>query len=135
MAQKKGKFQLKPLDFAVTALFLCAIFISFAKISHKSGTEQLLVITAPDAEYVYTLQEDAEYQIKGRAGISTICVSEGKAFFKDSACPNKTCVKSAPVSRTGEWSACLPNEVFLRIEDKNPQNQQQDDGKFDAFAF
>lgn len=132
MSQKKGKIQLKPLDFAVTVVFLCAIFISFVKINHKSGTEQLLVITTPEDEYIYTLQEDAEYQIKGKAGISTICVKEGKAFFKDSPCPNKTCIQSAPVFRTGEWSACLPNEVFIRIEEKNPRENTQE---FDAFAF
>ena len=132
MALKNRKFQLKPLDFVVTAVFLCVIFISFAKIKRSSGSEQLLVITAPQAEYIYTLQQDAEYQVKGKDGISIICVKDGKAFFKDSACPNKTCVQSSPVSRAGEWSACLPNEVFLRIEEKNPQENTQ---KFDAFAF
>lgn len=132
MERKKGIKPLKPLDFAVAAVFLCAIVISFASIKRSSGGQQYLVITAPGAQYVYSLQEDGEYQISGKAGITTVCVQEGKAFFKDSPCPNKTCVKAAPVSRTGEWSACLPNEVFLRIEDKN---QQKSEEKFDAFAF
>ena len=27
-----------------------------------------------------------------------------------------TCVASRPVSKNGEWAACLPNDVFIRVE-------------------
>lgn len=88
----------------------------------------MLVIDSPGGQYVYALDTDATYEVEGRLGISTIRVSGGRAFFTDSPCPNKTCVQSSPVSQNGEWSACLPNDIFIRVENTS-------DDSVDAVAF
>ena len=112
----KLKFPLKFLDCLIILIFAASIVFSFAVIKKSSESKLVLVITAPGAEYVYPLDKDSVYEVKGKLGVSTVCVKEGKAFFKESPCPNKTCMQEAPAAKAGQWSACLPNEVFIRIE-------------------
>ncbi len=95
-------------------LFLVLISIFYA-LRKKSGRDVLLVF-AGDEKYIYPLTRDGVYEIPGKIGVSVICVEDGKARFLDSPCPNKTCVASHPVSKNGEWAACLPNDVFIRVE-------------------
>ena len=75
-----------------------------------------LVVHTPRGIFAYDMSKDRIIDIEGAIGISRIEISGGTARFLDSPCPNKTCVQSMPIRETGEWAACLPNQVFLRIE-------------------
>ena len=75
-----------------------------------------LLVHTPRGTFAYDMSKDRIIDIEGAIGTSRIEISGGTARFLDSPCPNKTCVQSMPISETGEWSACLPNQVFLRIE-------------------
>lgn len=128
----KSKFPLKLYDIFVILIFSAAIVFSFFSIKKTSGNKTFLVITASGNEFIYPLDKDSVYEVKGKLGVSTVCVEDGKAFFKESPCPNKTCMQESPVTSAGQWSACLPNEVFIRIEAaKESENEEE----FDAFAF
>ena len=67
-------------------------------------------------EYVFPLDRDGLYNVAGLHGDSVIEVLDGKARFKDSPCPNKTCVQQGFISLPGEWAACLPNDVFIMVQ-------------------
>ncbi len=102
-----------------TLIVLIGIFICFYSIlgirtAVKGDT--ILTIESPGGVWKYSLDKDGTYNIPGENGDSIIGIKDGKASFIESACPNKTCVLSAPVSRGGEWIGCLPNRVFIRIE-------------------
>lgn len=108
---------LKPFDFLFLALSLSAAVFSIILI--KNGTsekEARLVITADNSEYIYPLNKDRSIEIEGDTGISIIEIKDGKAFFKDSPCPNKLCVEMSAVKETNDWAACMPNNVFIRID-------------------
>jgi hypothetical protein len=112
--EKKNK--LKPLDFLILAISLAAAAIAFAVAYQNSKGRAQLLIQTPYGVYAYDMAQDKILDIKGELGISRIEIAGGKARFLDSPCPNKTCVQCAPVSRAGEWIACLPNQVFIRIQ-------------------
>src|SRR5574344_35379 len=122
------KLIVKPLDIVLLIFSCTAIAFSFIAAKKPSGSKPTLVITSPAGQFVYSLEADAEYDIDGKIGVSKIMVKDGKARFEDSPCPNKTCVQSAPISQNGEWSACLPNDVFIRVENAS-------DDSVDAVAF
>ncbi len=109
---------LKPLDLPIILLSLAALLSSVLLVKQGKGEEKLLVIGCPEGEFVYPLSKDAVYKIQGAIGISEIVISGGKARFLDSPCPSKTCVMTGELSEAGEWAACLPNEIFIRIEGK-----------------
>ena len=108
-------FYAKWMDGVVLLIFAGVLAAAPLSLTKRSG-DAYLVITSPDGEYMYPLGTDAEYSVAGRIGASRIAVKDGKAFFVDSPCPNKTCVQSAPLSTNGAWAACLPNDIFIRIE-------------------
>ena len=121
----------KPLDYLLIllGLFLCT-FSVMAATSQQEGTP-LLVLTSPTKEYIYPLDTDTTIQIPGLEGISTIQIHQGQACYLDSPCANKTCVAASPIHRNGEWSACLPNGIFMRVENSTSSS----DTDIDIMAF
>ena len=121
----------KPLDYVLILLGIGVCTASvIAATSEKSGTP-LLVITGPAAEYVYPLDADRTVQIHGLEGVSQIQIHQGQARYVDSPCANKTCVAASPIHRNGEWSACLPNGIFMRVE----ASSANADDDIDIIAF
>ena len=115
------QLQFKLLDAVACALLIAAAVFSvrFAH-SGRAGRTQLR-ITSNTAEYVYPLNANGRYSIPGDLGDSIIVIKDGTAYFEDSPCPNKTCAACAPICRNGDWIACLPNQVFIRVEGNNEQ--------------
>ena len=124
------KIKLKPIDYIIGVLFLCtAIFSLVYAIRHKDGSPRLIV-TAGKNEWVYPLNVDRTIDVEGALGISRIAIENGQARFLDSPCSNRICVQSPPLWREGDWSACLPNQVFLRREGAPSYKDE-----FDAIGF
>ena len=121
--------RLRPLDFV--ALLAAAAAVAMACVSAYSpkGGEPLVVVTAPGGEWIYPLGEDRELEIEGALGATRICISGGSVRIESSPCPNQTCVAAGAVSVPGQWLACLPNEVFVRIEGRGAE------GGVDAGSF
>lgn len=120
---------IKILDLPVLLLSVAALAASILLVRRGGGDERLLVVRTPEGEFVYPLSKNAVYKIEGAIGISEIEVVDGTARFLDSPCPGKTCVMSGALSDTGAWAACLPNQVFIRIE-----GSRQDGNQLDAIA-
>ena len=116
---------LKKVD--IVLILLCislsigAVFFAF---KGNSGTPSLIINT-PAGEFVYKLNKDQELSFFGPLGITHVHIQDGIVTFTDSPCDNKTCVSSAPISKNGDWIACLPNQIFARIEGKEENNDNQ----------
>ena len=109
--------KIKLLDFVFILLVTAVTLVFFLRLSKKSNSRQkVLVAKSTQEEYVFPLDRDGEYKVLGLYGNSVIEVIGGKARFKDSPCPNKTCVQHGFISSPGEWAACLPNDVFILVE-------------------
>lgn len=106
----------KPLDCVLIALFAIVSVLSIAYARKGNAERAQLRITSSAAEYVYPLDADGRHSIPGDIGDSVIAIKDGAAYFEDSPCPNKTCATCAPISHNGEWIACLPNQIFIRVE-------------------
>ena len=113
---KKNLF-LKPLDFVIILIAIAIIIYTVTAFTHIKGGSPMLVIDTKGAQYIYDLNTDRTVKIEGVLGISTIEIKDGKAYFTDSPCPNKICVQSFPVHSANDWAACMPNDVFIHIED------------------
>jgi hypothetical protein len=120
--QKTG---LKTGDFIITIISIAAVIFSINFIRQTGKGNPELVIDTPEGQYVYPLTKDRTVTIPGKIGDSVIQIKNGTACFLDSPCPNKLCVKSAPISKDSDWIACLPNQIFIRIE--RPGTSKQTD--------
>ena len=122
---------LKPFDFILFIVGLGFCATSFMTATSKSQGIPLLHISSPDSEYLYPLDKDDTIQIQGLEGITEIHIQQGQASYINSPCANKTCMAAAPIHRNGEWSACLPNGIFMRVENQGPPTNDD----IDIMAF
>ncbi|MBQ3686478.1 MAG: NusG domain II-containing protein [Treponema sp.] len=105
----------KLLDLPLFLLSLAALLTSVLLLRRGGRDERHVIIRTEEAEYVYPLSKDAVYRIEGSLGTSEIEIAGGTVRFLDSPCPGKTCVMTGALSEPGQWAACLPNKVFVRI--------------------
>lgn len=108
--------RLKPFDFLFFGLSLAAVAVSFFALKKGGEKTAHLVVDADGTEFVYPLDEDRTLEFEGEIGKSVIRIEDGKAFFEDSPCPNKLCVQMPAVQNEYDWAACLPNQIFIRVE-------------------
>lgn len=62
------------------------------------------------------MKADRRLQVQGPLGEELIQIANRQVFVVSSPCPNKICILQGKISRPGQWIACLPNKVFIRIE-------------------
>jgi len=106
----------KKADFIILFFFLGITLASFLFLKTSGKRESTLVIQAGKDEYIYSLKKNREIQVKGILGTSTIVIQDGKAYFKNSPCKNHLCVNMGAVEAENDWAACLPNDIFIRVE-------------------
>ena len=106
------------LLFAVTIVYFSLNFF----VKNKNSVKQVIIESGENIWY-YQLDKNKELKIEGNLGKSTIKIEDGFVFFENSPCPNKLCVQSSAITKNGEWIACLPNGVFVRIEGKDESSE------------
>jgi len=121
--------RLRPLDFVAILVSAAAVGLaSMAAYSGDSG-EPEAVVQGVGGEWIYPLDADREIEVEGPLGVTLIHIGDGVVRFEDSPCPTKSCVAQGGISESGQWLACLPNQVFVRIEGA------EGDGGVDAAAY
>lgn len=117
----RARAGIKLLDALIIGLAIVALIaLSIAVYGGSSSTT--LVIATDKGEWLYPLSGDRSIEVQGILGVTRVRIQGGEAYIEDSPCANKTCVASPHLVRTGEWSACLPNGVFLRIDGSEDDN-------------
>ena len=61
----------------------------------------------------YPLDTDGEYLLAG--GKNMLVIKDGYAYMTEADCPDRTCVKTGKISKTGESIVCLPNKISVVI--------------------
>ena len=121
-----GGYVKAQLILSVVIFFILLAIVAIGVSIHTALTQQngtpYLIISTLEEDWIYPLDRNQKLCIPGAIGESHIEIKNGSAFFIDSPCDNKICVMSQPISRSGEWIACLPNQIFIRIEGKMPQH-------------
>jgi len=107
--------KLKVIDIIAILLSMTAAFVAGFIIYGNYTPPVLLEITCRDGTMVYPLGQDKDISIKGPRGNSIIIIKNKKAYFEYSPCPDKLCVKTGHLGKSGDWAGCLPNMIFLRI--------------------
>ena len=119
--------KIKLVDILLILLFLATIiYFSINIFIGNNGKTKQLVIESGDNLWYYQLDKNKEVKIQGILGESTIKIEDGFVFFEDSPCPNKLCVLSNSICKNGDWIACLPNGVFVRIEGDDENSSEID---------
>ncbi len=94
----------------IGVLILLSVFIP--KIIN--GGEKYVTVTI-DGDTVYhdKLSVDNEITLDNSIKIK---IENGEAYFLESDCKDKTCIKGGKLKNSGDVSACLPNKTVLSVK-------------------
>ncbi len=112
--------RLRLFDLAALLLSLLVIGVLSASAYGTRGGDPKVVIEAAGTQWIYPLKADRQVQVQGPLGEERIQIANREVFVLSSPCPNKLCILQGKISRPGQWIACLPNKVFVRIEAADP---------------
>jgi hypothetical protein len=113
----------------VSVLVAVGVVGGFAVVAFsKSEPGAIVRIQADDREFVYSLDEPTRFAVDGPLGSTEIEIDGNRVRVIDSPCRDKICVSGGWISQSGQWVACLPNRVFLRVD-------AAVDGDLDAQTF
>jgi hypothetical protein len=117
--------KLKPLDYLAIILSIAVVgAFSFFAYAGK-GRSGDVMIEAAGERWIYSLAVDRQEEVPGPLGTTVVVIREGKAAIVDSPCPDKLCIHMLAASKPGQWIACLPNRVFVRV--RGTDGQKTDD--------
>ncbi len=107
---------MKPFDYlAILVAVLVVGGFSLRAYSESEAGSQVRIQTATN-EFVYPLDGNIDLEVEGPLGITHVEIQDGQVRVTASPCREKICIAAGWVSQSGEWIACLPNRVFLRVE-------------------
>jgi hypothetical protein len=119
---------LRSLDFLLI-LIAAALCLGAAYWAYRpeNGVAQVNVKGEGGQAWVYPLKGTTEtIDVKGPLGITVVRIAGGAAWIEASPCKNKTCISAGKLSKPGDWTACLPNKVFVRIDGNDENNEAPD---------
>ncbi|MCK9548232.1 MAG: NusG domain II-containing protein [Sphaerochaeta sp.] len=103
------------LFFDLLIFLLLALAVVLIGMKTYSGGSGYVEVRTHQAVYRYALSNDLEVTVDGPLGPTAIRIAGGKASIIDSSCPTKSCTLQRPIASSGQWIACLPNQVLLTI--------------------
>ena len=133
LTQRRHTLNLRFADFVVLFLAITITVFCTVLIYARNGSSLHFVIQGKKGSWVYPINQTVQIDIAGPLGLTTVSLKDGKAQVLVSPCANQTCVTSGPVERRGQWVACLPNAVFVRVESSN--EKQADKSELDAVVW
>ncbi|MCR4787887.1 MAG: NusG domain II-containing protein [Lachnospiraceae bacterium] len=77
------------------------------------------------------LNEDKEIRIDTAKGYNIISVKNGEISVTGADCPGGTCINTGAIHENGSFIACLPHELFIRVETDDHDKEDE----LDAVAY
>ncbi len=104
----------RAMDF-VSILLSVAAVVFFSFLAYGARRNSDLIIEAGGKKWIYSLGENRIEKLTGPLGDTIVVIRDGKAFIENSPCPDGLCMRAGSISRAGQWIACLPNRIIVRI--------------------
>jgi hypothetical protein len=119
----------RPLDYLALVLSIMTVVAAgvFAYADRPQPSQ--VSIENEDGTFLYPLDRDRRIDVGGPLGDTVVEIHDGRVHVDSSPCRDKICIAAGWLELTGQWTACLPNRVFVRVE-----GGESEDG-IDAQAF
>jgi hypothetical protein len=114
--------QIKVMDVFLFLLSLTAIMAVSLKVYGQPRQDPVAVVTSPEGQWIFPLSSEQVLTPAGLQGGCVVSFEEGSLRVLRSDCPQQICIRMGSISRPGQWIACVPHRVFIKIEgrDKDP---------------
>lgn len=119
---------MKPLDWFFLVLSLLLTLGTAWWVLAPTDAPLRVEVQTPAGTFLYPLDEDREVEAEGPLGTTHVHIVNGGVFVHDSPCTNKVCLAMGTIHQGGQYVACLPNRVFVRITGGAPSEEVPDAG-------
>ena len=102
-------------DFVLLFVVLLVGVVGIILMNSADNGKSAEIIVDGVTQEVISLDEASEKQING----VVVCCENGEIYIKESDCPDKVCVRSGIISKSGESIICAPNRVAIKISGEN----------------
>ena len=116
----------KKWDIIIIILLICLSFIPelvFGVIMGQNYNGTYAEITLNGKLYKKILlsehRGEEQIEIETEYGYNTIEIKDASIRIIDSDCPDKICVKSGFISKSGELLVCLPHKLMVEVKSNN----------------
>jgi hypothetical protein len=111
------KISVRAVDIVLIVVFSIGIAIFSSQVYGQPTSNPVVRIESSGSHWLYALDEDATPVIPGKHDTMPVTIRDGAAFVEwCDCCPQRICVSTGSIRRTGDWIVCLPNEIFISIE-------------------
>lgn len=98
-------------------LFIAAAFFVGHYLAARKPAAIVEVSVNGTITHEFPLDFEVEFTIpSGENGENHLVIRDGYAEITEASCPDKICVKHAPISESGQTIVCLPNKVVVTIK-------------------
>ena len=109
----------KLIIFTFFFLLIGSLYIFYNLSNLSSYNDLKLEIVTPEERIVWPMHKNGTIPIHTTDGELIVCITHGQAYVSESTCPDKTCIKSGKINRSGQLIICAPNRVMLRVIKQN----------------
>jgi len=109
------KTWVKIFDFFIILIVAALTFFAVYTVYLKPQGQVRILIRGHESEWTFPVDAEETIIVSGPLGNTTVQIHNQNAWIESSPCDNKTCVAAGFVSKQGQWSACLPNNVLLIV--------------------
>lgn len=105
-------------DILLILLLLLLGFLPLLAISDREEPLYAHITVNGRVERVIELTKERheEFDITTTRGTNSIRIEHGEASVHSADCPDKLCVNSGSISKSGEIIACLPHKLLIEIK-------------------
>ena len=96
----------------------CGRLLGFWQWNNRSEQSRLFAEISQDGQrLLYALDEEQSIVLRNDEGnqVMRLEIQGEQIRVTESNCPLQYCVLRGPIKDTGQWIACLPNRVFIRV--------------------
>jgi hypothetical protein len=117
--------------FDYLALFLSVSLVALVSVLAygDTGRPEQVAVQTDEGEFLYPLNQDRTIPVSGPLGETVIEIHDEEVRIVESPCRDQICVAAGTLESTGQWAACLPNRVFVRVEGSSVE------GEIDALSY
>lgn len=111
-------------DYFLLILFVLItiiLFILFNKDGSMGANVSIFVNGSLYQELPLNINEEIE--INDGTHINRIKIENGTAYMMEANCPDELCLNTNHISKSNEIIVCLPNKVYIEINDDNSTNE------------
>lgn len=110
---------MKKYDIIIILFILLISFFSYLIYQNKNSNNSPRVEIYYYSELVDTVLLDQgverTFSVKENENVIFHLFKDGSICFEKSDCPDKLCIKTGKISKPGQFAACLPNGLLLKI--------------------